>query len=129
MDDNSTWTESVLEKLDIMVIPRVNPDGAAYFQRQLATGYDPNRDFAVTGRQQTRDLIALYTKFAPHIFLDCHEYTASSRFGEEGNLVNAADSEVHSMAGLNVHEDIYDLEHNLFVSNMYAAMERNGSTD
>jgi hypothetical protein len=125
MDDNSTWAESVLEKLDIMVIPRVNPDGVAYFQRQLATGYDPNRDFAVMGRQQTRDLIGLYTKFAPHIFLDCHEYTPSRRFGEEGNLINPADSEVSSMAALNVHKDIVDLEINLFVENMYRSLERN----
>lgn len=126
MDANSTWAESVLEKLDIMVIPRANPDGVAYFQRQLATGYDPNRDFAVMGRQQTRDMIRLYTEFGPHIFLDCHEYTASRRFGEEGNLVNPADSEVSSISALNVHRDIIDLEVNLFVENMYAALRRNG---
>ena len=126
MDDNSTWAESVLDKLDIMVIPRVNPDGVAYFQRQLATGYDPNRDFAVMGRQQTRDLIGLYTKFAPHVFLDCHEFGAPNRYGEGGNLIRSSDVEVHSMAALNVHEDIFDLEHNLFVNNMYGAMRRNG---
>ncbi|KAK0387663.1 hypothetical protein NLU13_3908 [Sarocladium strictum] len=125
MDDNATWAESVLEKVDIMVVPRANPDGVAYFQRQLATGYDPNRDFAVMGRQQTRDLIGLYTKFAPHIFLDCHEYTAGRRFGKEGNLINPADTEVSSISALNVHQDIVDLEINLFVQNMYAALRRN----
>jgi hypothetical protein len=125
MDDNSTWAESVLENLDIMILPRVNPDGVAYFQRFMATGYDPNRDFSVMTRQQTRDLIALYSKFEPHIFLDCHEYTANRRFGEEGNLVNPADTEVSPVSGLNVHEDIFDLNWNLFTQNMYAALERN----
>ncbi|KAL2209971.1 carboxypeptidase [Sarocladium strictum] len=125
MDDNSTWAESVLENLDIMILPRVNPDGVAYFQRFMATGYDPNRDFSVMARQQTRDLIALYSKFEPHIFLDCHEYTANRRFGEEGNLVNPADTEVSPVSGLNVHEDIFDLNWNLFTQNMYAALERN----
>ncbi|KAH6697301.1 carboxypeptidase [Plectosphaerella plurivora] len=100
--------------------------GEAYFQSQLATGYDPNRDFPVMGRQQTRHLISLYTRFAPHIFLDCHEFGASWRFGKEGNLVVAADSEVHSMSGLNTHEDIFNIEYGLFVRNMAAAMKRNG---
>jgi hypothetical protein len=126
MDNNSTWTQSILEKVDIMIVPRANPDGVAYFQSQLATGYDPNRDFAVMGRQQTRDLIGLYTTFDPHIFLDCHEVGANWRFGKEGNLILAADNEVHSMGGLNRHPDIFDLKYNLFMSNMYAAMKRNG---
>lgn len=33
MDANSTWTASLLEKMDIFVMPRFNPDGVHYFQR------------------------------------------------------------------------------------------------
>ncbi|KAL6922678.1 hypothetical protein FSST1_006704 [Fusarium sambucinum] len=126
LDNNSTWTRSILDKLDILVIPRANPDGAAYFQSQYASGFNPNRDFAVMNRQQTRDLISLHTKFHPHIFVDCHEFGANWRFGKEGNLVVAADSEVDSQGGLNRHPDIFDLEYNLLMRNMYAALKRKG---
>lgn len=33
MDANETWTASLLEKMDIFVMPRYNPDGVHYFQR------------------------------------------------------------------------------------------------
>jgi hypothetical protein len=33
MDVNATWTASLLEKMDIFVMPRYNPDGVHYFQR------------------------------------------------------------------------------------------------
>ena len=35
MDANQTWTVSLLEKLDILVLPRYNPDGVSYFQREF----------------------------------------------------------------------------------------------
>lgn len=33
MDANETWTAGLLEKMDIFVMPRYNPDGVHYFQR------------------------------------------------------------------------------------------------
>ncbi|KAF1954578.1 Zn-dependent exopeptidase [Byssothecium circinans] len=73
--DNATWTDHVLEKLDFLILPRYNADGVAYFQRDLASNYDPNRDHAVLERQQTRDIKHLLSTFDPHIFVDAHEYT------------------------------------------------------
>lgn len=84
---NETWTASVLEKADILVLPRYNPDGVAYFQRELASNHDPNRDHALLQRQQTRDVKTLLSAFDPHIFLDAHEYTASQRLGRRAGPV------------------------------------------
>lgn len=33
MDVNATWTASLLEKMEIFLMPRYNPDGVHYFQR------------------------------------------------------------------------------------------------
>lgn len=38
MDANTTWTASLLEKMDIFVMPRYNPDGVHYFQRYAVMG-------------------------------------------------------------------------------------------
>ncbi|MBE3045177.1 hypothetical protein IMZ48_22025 [Candidatus Bathyarchaeota archaeon] len=53
--------------MEILALPRYNADGVAYFQRFLATGYDPNRDHAALRRQQTRDIKTLLSRFNPHI--------------------------------------------------------------
>lgn len=39
MDANATWTASLLEKMNIFVMPRYNPDGVHYFQRYGSTSY------------------------------------------------------------------------------------------
>jgi hypothetical protein len=39
MDANATWAASLLEKMDIFVMPRYNPDGVHYFQRYFLTIY------------------------------------------------------------------------------------------
>ena len=41
MDADPNWTASILEKVDILMLPRYNPDGVAYFQRYLASSLDP----------------------------------------------------------------------------------------
>lgn len=37
MDANATWTASLLEKMDIFIMPRINPDGVSYFQRYASS--------------------------------------------------------------------------------------------
>lgn len=89
MDANPEWAAKILATQDIIVLPRYNPDGISYFQRTLATNYDPNRDHIKLARQQTRDIKQFFSKFGPHIAVDMHEYGASGRFST--NYSNAAD--------------------------------------
>ena len=73
MDSDPEWAASFLEKMDIIVLPRYNPDGNAYFQRTLATNFDPNRDHTKLARQQTRDIKTWFSSFSPHVAIDMHE--------------------------------------------------------
>ncbi|CAI4213553.1 unnamed protein product [Parascedosporium putredinis] len=94
LDANSSWAASVLDKVEILALPRYNPDGVAYFQRPLATGFDPNRDHALLQRKQTRDIKKLLNEFDPHILLDAHEYTASFTYGSSKQWIQAQDVQV-----------------------------------
>ncbi|KAM5344351.1 hypothetical protein ACJ41O_012888 [Fusarium nematophilum] len=122
-DRNSTWAKSILSKADILVLPRYNPDGVAYFQRILASNYDPNRDHAILKSQQTRDIKSVLSRFDPHVFLDLHEYTASQKLGPAGNLLKAQDGQISHVKNLNIHEDIRDLGEGLFKNSLAAALE------
>ncbi|KAL6407192.1 carboxypeptidase 2 [Ilyonectria robusta] len=90
LDANATWATSLLEKLGILMLQKYNPDGVAYFQRYLATNLDPNRDHTKLASQQTRDIKELVMGFAPHVGIDCHEYSANRAYGEDSKLVIAA---------------------------------------
>jgi murein tripeptide amidase MpaA len=74
MDANQTWTASLLEKLDILILPRYNPDGVSYFQRQFGANIDPNREGTKLALQQSRDIRSLVSSFDPHVVADMHEF-------------------------------------------------------
>ncbi|KAM0546487.1 hypothetical protein ACHAPJ_010847 [Fusarium lateritium] len=124
LDVNATWTASILEKMDIMILPRYNPDGVAYFQRYLATGFDPNRDHIRFTSQQTRDVKELITDFAPHIGVDCHEYSANRAYGAKEQWVQAIDGQFDAMKNLNIHKDIREYSEKIFAPRIAGAMEK-----
>lgn len=104
MDADQEWTASILETQDIVVLPRYNPDGISYFQRTLATNYDPNRDHIKLARQQTRSIKEFFSEFGPHIAVDMHEYGAASRYAT--NYSNAADG-MYSAAKVRLRSNLF----------------------
>jgi hypothetical protein len=123
MDANQTWASSILENVDILVLPRYNPDGVAYFQRYLATSFDPNRDHTKMARQQTRDIKNLVMSYAPHVGVDLHEYSGARGYGENAQWLSAQDGQFSAMKNLNIHKDIRELSETMFANAIAAAME------
>ncbi|KAK6217054.1 carboxypeptidase 2 [Colletotrichum tabaci] len=123
---NETWTLSVLSKADILVLPRYNPDGVAYFQRELVSNYDPNRDHALLQRRQTRDIKRLLSAYDPHVFLDAHEYTASQQLGASRQWLKAQDVQVSHVKNPNIHPAIRALGEGLFLTAIQDRVRRHG---
>lgn len=81
LDSNQTYATFLLERMDIMIVPRYNADGVSYFQRALASNFDPNREHIKLDRPQSRNLKRVFSDFNPHVAIDLHEFTASTVFG------------------------------------------------
>lgn len=113
MDANSTWTSSLLEKMDIKILPRYNVDGVHYFQRQLASNYDPNRDLNKFDRQQTRDIRGEFIEYNPHLCMDLHEFRGPAVYGGEWQHGN--DALIYASYNLNIHEDIRAAQDDIFL--------------
>ncbi|KAL3420688.1 carboxypeptidase [Phlyctema vagabunda] len=110
------WTSSLLDLIDIIVLPRYNPDGVSTFQRTLATNFDPNRDHLKLVRQQTRDIKKRFSSFAPHIVVDMHEFTATA---VGSGLLQATDTQVSAAKNLNIHSAIRNLSEELFTPEIF----------
>ncbi|VUC34042.1 unnamed protein product [Clonostachys rosea] len=124
-DHDPEWADSILSKAELVILPRYNPDGEYYFQRTLATNFDPNRDHVKLARQQTRSIKQLQNEFSPHVIVDMHEYTASSTFGN-GKYVHASDGLFSAAKNLNINKDIRELSEELFAVNIAKDMEAAG---
>jgi len=125
MDARPEWALEILEKVDILVVPRYNPDGVHYYQRALISNLDPNRDHAKLASQQTRDIKRLMTQWSPHVGVDVHEFGAGG-WGPGRRYLNAEDVQFSAMKNLNVHKDIRVLSEGLFTNSIASALEARG---
>jgi len=71
---------AVLDRVDVVLLPRANPDGAAAFTRGAADGTDVNRDHLLLQTPEARAIARLLVDLAPVVVLDLHEYPVSSAF-------------------------------------------------
>ena len=70
----------VLDRVDVILLPRANPDGAAAFKRGAADGTDINRDHLLLQTPEARAIAELLASFAPIVVLDLHEYPVGGAF-------------------------------------------------
>ncbi|KAF2208442.1 hypothetical protein CERZMDRAFT_49365 [Cercospora zeae-maydis SCOH1-5] len=124
MDANQTWTNEILQQAEIMVLPRYNPDGVAYFQRAFASNFDPNRDHVKLARQQSRDIKKTFSDFAPHIAVDLHEYGPNQVWS--GTFIPGADAMFSAAKNLNIDAAIRNMSEQVFAPAIGAHLESQG---
>ena len=69
-----------LDKLDIVLVPRANPDGAAALRRSTEDGSDLDRDHLALATPEAAALATLLRDVAPLVVVDLHEYPVGGAF-------------------------------------------------
>lgn len=81
----------VLEQIDVILLPRANPDGADALQRALASGIDLDADHLLLRSPEARAMASLMTRFDPMVVVDLREYLVDGRFEDKFGGVPRAD--------------------------------------
>jgi len=71
---DGAYGESVLDKVNVCVIPRVNPDGAYNYDRRLQNKVDGNRDNLRLTTPEITAFMRAYQLIQPEMVLDGHEF-------------------------------------------------------
>ncbi|HET6598780.1 MAG TPA: M14 family metallocarboxypeptidase, partial [Burkholderiaceae bacterium] len=82
----------VLDRVDVVILPRANPDGAALGRRPSASGIDINRDHLLLRTPEAQALAKLARQFDPAVVVDAHEYSAIGPWLAKFDAVPAADA-------------------------------------
>ncbi len=69
------WGASVLGKVNVMILPRVNTDGTRdYKYRTSDKALNINRDYLLLSENETQLLVELYNVLRPEVVMDMHEH-------------------------------------------------------
>lgn len=118
----------VLEHINVVIIPRINPDSAYYFDRNSTTNLNGNRDYIQLEMIEIQILHKVYNRFTPEVVIDAHEYGAMPQYkkmGEEGGL-KAEDVLLLAGNNVNIPESIRTKADEWFIEEAFAALNQKG---
>ncbi|MBI5257548.1 MAG: peptidase M14 [Burkholderiales bacterium] len=82
---------ALLDRIDVIVLPRANPDGAEWGSRVAANGFDINRDHLLLRTPESQAMAALSRRYRPVVVVDAHEHTVVGRYLEKFGAVQRND--------------------------------------
>ena len=74
---------ALLDRIDVVILPRANPDGAAVHKRGTASGIDMNRDHLLLRTPEAQAQAQLVREFMPVVVVDAHEFAAIGHYVEK----------------------------------------------
>ena len=88
----SNERSALLERVNVLIMPRANPDAAERFARESVSGIDVNRDHLLVRTPEVQAITAAVRRYAPQVMLDLHEFTVAGRWVSKFGAVMRADA-------------------------------------
>ena len=118
--------DSLLDKINVIVVPRANPDGAEAGTRNTANGVDMNRDHLLLQTPEAQAIARLVRDYRPLLVIDSHEYTVVGRFMEKFNAIQKYDALLQHATTANYPEFLTKASLEWYHTPMVAALKEQG---
>lgn len=120
--------QPLLEHINVVLVPRANPDGAASSQRATANGLDLNRDHLLLNTPEAQALARLTRDYQPTVVADAHEYPVAGRFLQKFGAVQKFDALMQYATIANLPEFLTKAAEEWYRRPLLAALNRQGLT-
>lgn len=120
--------DGLLKRVNVLVLPRGNPDGADSFNRTTASGVDVNRDHLLLNTPEGRAIALAVKTYRPQVVLDLHEFTVAGRWVEKFNGLMKYDALIQPATVGNLDPRIAAHAQHDFVERITSAWEQQGIT-
>ncbi len=94
--------KKLLQKLDLILVPQVNPDGSEMNTRRNARKMDLNRNHVILSEPEAQALHRLFLDWMPEVTLDIHEYNALKKSWLDQGLVKDAAEMLGGVTNVNI---------------------------
>jgi len=119
---------AILERVNVLIVPRANPDGAHHFVRGLADGGDVNRDHLLEATPEGRALGRVFVDFQPDVVLDCHEFGVKVRWYEKFGALQRYDALIQYATVSNLPLALTEASERMFRTPLLEALAGSGMT-
>lgn len=118
--------QPALERINVVIVPRANPDGAASDQRVTTGGLDMNRDHLLLNTPEAQTLARLTRDYRPMVVVDAHEYTVVGRYLEKFGTVQKFDALLQYATTANLPEFLTKAAEEWYRRPLVAALKAQG---
>lgn len=101
--------DDLLEHVDLLLVPQVNPDGGEEHRRTNGDAVDPNRSHLNLESPEVAALRELFHRWEPEVAVDVHEYYPWSRSWLEEGWLRLFDMQVGVPTNLNTDAEVRGL--------------------
>lgn len=126
---NSEKYHSLLDNVELMIVPMANIDGYEKNSRYAANGLDLNRDLTKLAAIETYHLMKAFHEFEPEVAIDFHEYRPFRKdfahYGRFG-ISNPNDAMFLYSGNQNIPRGIYEMTEDVFISEADKVLNDNG---
>ena len=120
--------QRLLDRINVIVLPRANPDGAQANQRVTANGVDANRDHLLLKTPEAQAQARLVREYQPAVVIDAHEYSVVGRYLEKFGTVQRFDALVQYAMTANLPPFISKASDEWFREPLLASLTQQGLT-
>jgi hypothetical protein len=116
----------VLDRVNVIIVPRANPDGSTDNKRVTTGGLDMNRDHLLLNTPEAQALAKLTRDYHPTVVVDAHEYTVVGRFLQKFDAVQKYDALLQYATTANIPEFLTRASEEWYRRPLVAALKSQG---
>ncbi|MBU1099634.1 MAG: hypothetical protein KKA84_04440 [Bacteroidetes bacterium] len=105
----------LLDKIDLLIVPQVNPDGADADKRRNGMDLDLNRNHLILTAPETAALHKLFDLYLPEVTMDVHEYYPYSESWTNFGAIKNFDEQFGSLTNPNTSQAIREFSKKSFL--------------
>lgn len=116
----------VLDRVNVIIVPRANPDGSTDNKRATTGGLDMNRDHLLLNTPEAQALARLTRDYHPTVVVDAHEYTVVGRFLQKFDAIQKYDALLQYATTANIPEFLTKAAEEWYRRPLVAALKSQG---
>lgn len=116
----------LFDKIDLILVPQMNPDGSEKDERRNGAGIDLNRNHLLLTAPETRGLHNIFNEYLPEVTLDVHEYGPFSESWMNEGYIKNFDEQLGTSTNPNIDDGLIALAKNDAIPFVDSAVTNNG---